>query len=75
MKSKVDVDEVDDEAPRVGVLSTSVKKMSKTKLKVNVDEVDDAAPRAGVLSTSVKKTLKTKHVDDEVVVKLVKVVE
>jgi hypothetical protein len=49
--------------------------MSKTKLKVNVDEVDDAAPRAGVLSTSVKKTLKTKHVDDEVVVKLVKVVK
>jgi hypothetical protein len=37
-KSKVDVDEVDDEASQTGVLSTSVKSTPKTELKVDVDK-------------------------------------
>jgi hypothetical protein len=50
MKLNVNVDEVDDEAPRAGVLSMSVKKTSKTKLKIDVDGVDDEAPRAEHMS-------------------------
>jgi hypothetical protein len=54
-KSKVNVDKVDDEAPRAGVLLTSMKYTSKMKLKINADKVDGESPSSRT------------HVDEEVV--------